>query len=197
MIRHAHRQSGIVLASSSGYRRELLARLGLPFEWLSPDIDESGRVGEAPGELASRLAIRKAQVIAMGRAQSVVIGCDQVAEIDDRTLGKPGTREAAIAQLRAASGRALLFHTALCVMADGHAHSAIDMTTVRFRALDGDEIERYVDADNPLDCAGSFKAEGLGISLFDSIESTDPTALIGLPLIALAKILRKLGFALP
>ena len=191
----------LVLASTSRYRRELLARLGVHFRIQAPDIDETARHDEKPHALAERLALAKASAIAKVCPGALVIGSDQVAEVDGRTLGKPGSAEAARAQLAASSGRILLFHTALCVIdtrADPvRVHAATDVTRVVFRALAADEIARYVAIEAPLDCAGSFKAEGLGITLFERIESGDPSALIGLPLIALARLLRAAGIALP
>ena len=188
----------LILASTSIYRRELLERLRLPFETARPEVDENPRPGESPIALAERLAIAKAGAIAEREPAAFVIGSDQVAELDDRPLGKPGTRDGALAQLGAMSGRAVHFRTAVCVRHGEHApRLAIDTTTVRFRSLSSAEIERYVDAEQPLDCAGSFKSEGLGITLFDAIETIDPTALIGLPLIATARLLREAGFVLP
>ena len=188
----------LILASTSIYRRELLERLRLPFETARPEVDENPRPGESPIALAERLAVAKAGAIAEREPAAFVIGSDQVAELDGRPLGKPGTRDGALAQLGAMSGRAVHFRTAVCVRHGEHApRLAIDTTTVRFRSLSFAEIERYVDAEQPLDCAGSFKSEGLGITLFDAIETIDPTALIGLPLIATARLLRETGFVLP
>jgi septum formation protein len=188
----------LILASTSIYRRELLERLRLPFETARPEVDENPRPGESPIALAERLAIAKAGAIAEREPAAFVIGSDQVAELDGRPLGQPGTRDGALAQLGAMSGRAVHFRTAVCVRHGEHApRLAIDTTTVRFRSLSFAEIERYVDAEQPLDCAGSFKSEGLGITLFDAIETIDPTALIGLPLIATARLLREAGFVLP
>jgi septum formation protein len=188
----------LILASTSPYRRELLSRLRLPFETARPEVDETPLPGETPRPLAERLAAAKADVIARREPRAFVIGSDQVAELDGTPLGKPGSRDAAIAQLGAMSGRRILFRTALCVKREGDPpRTAIDTTAVLFRPLSLAEIERYVDVEQPLDCAGSFKSEGLGIALFDAIESSDPTALIGLPLIATARLLREAGFALP
>jgi septum formation protein len=187
----------LLLASTSRYRRELLERLRLPFECLSPDVDESPLPGEAPTALASRLAEAKSAAIHAREPDAWVIGSDQVADLDGRVLGKSGNFESAVVQLRAMSGREVAFHTALCVTGPGFRESAIDTTVVRFRDLGDDEIARYLDAEPAFDCAGSFKAEGLGIALFDAIDSRDPTALVGLPLIATARLLRKAGFALP
>lgn len=189
--------SRLVLASTSRYRRELLARLRLPFDVARPDVDETPRPGEAPAALAARLARAKAEAVAAG-GEAWVIGSDQVAALGDTALGKPGSVEAARAQLRRMSGRSVVFLTGVCLAhGDGRAWQALDTTTVRFRTLADDEIARYVAAERPLDCAGSFKSEGLGIALFDAIETADPTALVGLPLIATAALLRQAGFALP
>ena len=189
----------LVLASTSRYRRDLLGRLRLPFDVASPDVDETPAPGEAPRALAIRLAAAKAQDVARGLpADAWALGFDQVADLDGRPLGKPGGREAAIAQLRAMSGRMVRFHTALCLAhADGSLHADCDLTEVRMRTLGDDEIERYVDAEQPYDCAGSFKSEGLGIVLFESIDNRDPSALVGLPMIATCMLLRKAGFVLP
>jgi septum formation protein len=193
----------LVLASTSRYRRELLERLRLPFDVARPDTDETPLAGEAPAALAARLAEAKAAAVARLAPGAWVLGSDQVAELDGAPLGKPGGREAAIAQLAAMSGRTIAFHTGVCLVRDGPAGngaaplSAADITRVRFRRLERAEIARYVDAEQPFDCAGSFKSEGLGIALFDGIESDDPTALVGLPLIATARLLRQAGFALP
>ena len=187
----------LVLASTSAYRRDLLARFGLPFRTIAPGVDETPEPGENAASLAVRLAQRKAHAVALRCPGAVVIGSDQAAECDGALLGKPGDAAAAQGQLERASGRAVVFHTALCVVdTRGDAHVALaacDRTTVRFRELAAQEIARYVARDRPLDCAGSFKAEGLGIALFERIDSLDPSALIGLPLIALSRLLRELG----
>ncbi|QNU15749.1 Maf family nucleotide pyrophosphatase [Thermomonas sp. XSG] len=189
----------LTLASTSRYRRELLERLRLPFDVARPEVDETALPGESPLALATRLAEAKAQAVAQALGDDGwVLGSDQVADLGGKALGKPGGRDAAIAQLRAMSGDVVHFHTALCLAhADGRALAAIDLTEVRFRALTDAEIERYVDAEQPFDCAGSFKSEGLGITLFESIDNRDPTALIGLPLIATCALLRQAGFTLP
>ena len=187
----------LILASTSRYRRELLQRLRLPFECASPQVDEAPLPGEPPSQLAVRLARAKAAAVAARHPEAWVIGSDQVADLDGRLLGKPGGRQAAIAQLAAMSGRELHFHTAVCLRRGGHEQVATDLTRVRLRLLSTTEIERYVDAEQPFDCAGSFKCEGLGIVLFEAIESRDPTALVGLPLIALAGLLRQAGYPLP
>lgn len=194
----------LILASTSRYRRELLERLRLPFDVARPDVDgravdETALPGESPRDLAIRLAEAKARAVAEQQiGDAWALGSDQAAEVEGRALGKPGGREAAIAQLQSMSGRVVRFHTALCLAhADGRAFADIDLTEVRFRELADAEIERYVDAEQPFDCAGSFKSEGLGIVLFERIDNRDPTALVGLPLIATCGLLRKAGFALP
>ena len=188
---------GLVLASTSPYRRELLARLRLPFETARPEVDETARPGESPEALALRLAAAKAAAVAASHPDARVIGSDQVADFDGTALGKAGGREAAIAQLTAMSGRAVAFRTAVALASGGTITTALDTTLVRFRRLDRGEIERYVDLEQPFDCAGSFKSEGLGITLFEAIESRDPTALVGLPLLDTARLLRESGLALP
>lgn len=192
---------GLILASTSRYRRELLARLVPAFDVVAPQVAEDAGYGEAPALLAQRLAREKAHDVARRHPGMLVIGSDQVAELDGLAIGKPGSAGAACDQLAACSGRELLFHTAVCLVdtrgAEARLQSAADLTRVVFRVLDADEIARYVAAEQPLDCAGSFKAEGLGITLFERIECIDPTALIGLPLIALAHMLRAAGLILP
>ncbi len=188
----------LLLASTSRYRRELLGRLRLPFDCIAPDIDESQHAGETPETMAARLAEAKAAAIAERMPGAIVIGSDQTASLSGRALGKPGSRERAREQLVACAGCAVQFHTAVCVIdASGRRHGALDTTVVRFRQLGGDEIERYLDAEQPFDCAGSFKSEGFGITLFERIDCDDPTALIGLPLIRTAELLRAAGFRLP
>lgn len=188
----------LLLASTSPYRRELLARLRLPFEVRRPDVDETPMPGEAPEALAHRLAGLKAAAVAADEPGAWVIGSDQVAAFDGRLLGKPGDRATAIAQLRSMSGREVRFVTAVALACDNEPLLIrSDDTRVRFRTLDPAEIERYVDAERPFDCAGSFKCEGLGIALFETIDTRDPTALVGLPLIATTDLLRQVGFALP
>jgi septum formation protein len=190
--------AALVLASTSRYRRELLSRLRLPFDCAAPGVDETTREDEAPADLVVRLARAKASAVARGRPDACVIGSDQLAEFDGRVLGKPGSPERACEQLASMSGREVIFLTALCVMRGEHEVGLhVDRTIVRFRALSPAEIARYVDAEEPLDCAGSFKSEGLGITLFEAIETRDPTALVGLPLIATARLLRAAGFDLP
>jgi len=191
-------QPRLVLASTSPYRRELLARLRLPFEVAAPGTDESPLPGETPRVLAVRLAAAKAAAVAARMPGAWVIGSDQVAELDGAALGKPGSREAALEQLASMSGREVAFRTALSLIhADGGKFHDEDTTIVRFRRLEAPAIARYVDAEQPFDCAGSFKSEGLGIVLFEAIVTQDPTALVGLPLIATARLLRQAGYALP
>lgn len=189
----------LILASTSAYRRALLGRLRLAFDVVRPDVDETPLPGESPRESAVRLAQAKACAVAIQQADDAwVLGSDQVAELDGQSLGKPGGRDAAIAQLQAMSGHQVHFHTALCLAhPDGRNLRGIDLTEVHFRTLDDAEIARYVDAEQPYDCAGSFKSEGLGITLFDRIGNRDPTALVGLPLIATCRLLRQAGFTLP
>jgi septum formation protein len=187
----------LVLASTSRYRRELLERLRLPFDVARPDVDETPLPGETPAALARRLACAKAAAVA-GGTDGWVIGSDQVASLEGHPLGKPDSVEGAHEQLRRMSGQAVEFLTAVCLAhRSGHTYQAIDTTTVRFRVLDDATIARYIEAEQPLDCAGSFKSEGLGIALFDAIETVDPTALVGLPLIATARLLRQAGFSRP
>lgn len=189
----------LVLASGSRYRRELLGRLGLPFTVESPDIDESPAPGESPRALAERLAAAKARAVSARHASGLVIGSDQAADCGGRLLGKPGTRQAAIAQLQASSGRIVTFWTGLALAnaASGRLQTTVVRCDVHFRALDDAEIARYVDRDQPLDCAGSFRAEGLGVALFERLATDDPTSLVGLPLIALCGMLRAEGIAMP
>ena len=189
----------LVLASSSPYRRELLARLRIAFETDAADIDETHRRGESPRDLVVRLARQKAARVASRHQNAWVIGSDQVAVHDHEILGKPGSAAKAIEQLHLASGRTVTFLTAVCVLSDGGRRSDehVDETRVHFRTLSPAEIARYVELEKPYDCAGSFKSEGLGISLFASIESRDPTALVGLPLIWLAGALRRAGLDVP
>lgn len=189
----------IVLGSTSRYRAELLRRLLADFGQAAPGTDENPLPGEPPATRALRLAIAKAEAVAREHPGALVIGSDQVAELDGQVLDKPGNAERARAQLTASSGREVHFHTALCLLdtRDGRRHTHVDHTRVRFRTLDAAAIARYVEREQPLDCAGSFKCEGLGISLFEAIDNHDPSALIGLPLIALARLLREAGVQLP
>jgi len=183
----------LVLASSSRYRRALLERLGLPFESIAPEVDETALPGEAPEALAIRLAAAKAQAVRGGG--TVVIGSDQVASLGGEVLRKPGTHERALEQLDRCQSRTVSFHTAVCVVrdADGHRWQWVDHTRVAFARHSRDALDAYLRREQPYDCAGGFKAEGLGIALFERIDSEDPTALIGLPLIRLAAILAEAG----
>jgi len=192
-------QPRLILASTSKYRRALLARLGLEFECVAPDTDEAPLPGEPPVDLACRLARLKAESVAAGRLDAVVVGSDQVAVLGGQILGKPGTVERCIEQLRRSSGGAVAFLTAVHVVRAqaGAGESHLDRTVVQFRRLSDAEIARYVAVENPLDCAGGFKAESLGISLFERIESEDPTGLTGLPLIWLCGALRRAGIPVP
>ncbi len=189
----------LVLASSSPFRRELLARLGLPFITAAPEVDESHGPGEKAEQLVLRLAEAKARAVSVRYPDALIIGSDQVAALGppgpDRILGKPGTRERAIAQLSEASGCRVVFHTGLCLLraADGHVQLSCEPFAVRFRTLTRTQIEAYVDREQPLSCAGSFKSEGLGIALFERLEGADPNALIGLPLIRLVDMLAAAG----
>lgn len=189
----------LVLGSTSRYRAELLRRLVADFEQRAPGVDESLAPGEAPAEGALRLAMAKAAGAGEGLADALVIGSDQIAELEGRALGKPGSVDGAQAQLADCAGREVRFHTGLCLLdtRDGRRRTYLDTTCVRFRPLTQAEIARYVEREMPLDCAGSFKCEGLGIALFERIDSSDPTALVGLPLIALARLLRDAGLAIP
>jgi septum formation protein len=185
----------LVLASTSRYRRELLERLRLPFDIVAPRVDETPMPGETPAALAQRLALAKAQAVATAQPQAVVIGSDQVAELDGIPLGKPGNHERAGRQLRAMRGHTVHFHTAVAVVQASGAfvQQALVTVAVRFRALSDTDIERYLELEQPYDCAGSAKCETLGIVLADAIESDDPTALVGLPLIRTSAMLRAAG----
>jgi septum formation protein len=185
----------LILASTSPYRRELLARLGLPFQVDPADIDETPRIAETPAALSERLALEKAEAVATRHPEAITIGSDQVAELDGRPIGKPGTHERAVEQLRSMRGRPVVFHTALAVLrpAAGFRHVLRVPVVVRLRDLTDREIEHYLRTEQPYDCAGSAKSEGLGIALLEAIESDDPTALVGLPLIATARLLREAG----
>lgn len=189
----------LVLGSTSRYRRELLTRLGLPFTTEASGVDETPQNGESPRDLAVRLALAKARDVARRHPQAIVIGSDQVADLAGQPLGKPGNHKRAVAQLRAMRGQTVIFQTAVSVVcqATGFKQSDLAAVEVRFRALEDDEIERYLRAEQPYDCAGSAKSEGLGIALLDAILSDDPTALIGLPLIRTARLLRAAGLRLP
>lgn len=190
---HSHRR--LILASTSPYRRELLARLHLPFEVISPQVDETPLANETPATLATRLAIAKAQAVAARHPDAVVIGSDQVADLDGQAIGKPGTHERAAAQLRVMRGRQVTFQTAVSVVhaAAGFERALLAPVSVRFRMLNDAEIEHYLVIEHPYDCAGSARSEALGIALLDAIDSDDPTALVGLPLIRTCRLLREAG----
>lgn len=185
----------LILASTSRYRRELLARLRLPFDVQAPDVDESPLAGELPAATARRLALAKARAVAQAHPDALVIGSDQVAELDGAPIGKPGSHARAVEQLRAMSGRTVVFHTAVAMLrlASGFEAEALVPVTVRVRRLADVEIDRYLRAEQPYDCAGSAKSETLGIALLEAIESDDPTALVGLPLIRTCAMLRAAG----
>ena len=185
----------LILGSTSRYRRELLARLRLPFDVAAPAVDETPRPGEAPADLALRLALAKGRDVAARHPGAVVIGADQVCDFDGEPIGKPGTHERAVAQLTRLSGRTAMFQTALAVLrpSTGFERAMLVPVRVQFRALSAAEIERYLKLEQPYDCAGSAKCETLGIALLDAIHSDDPTALVGLPLIRTAALLREAG----
>lgn len=189
----------LVLASTSAYRRALLERFGLPFVTARPEVDETPLPGETPPATANRLAIAKARAVAEDHADALIIGSDQVAHLGDEVFGKPGTVERAIAQLQRMRGKTVVFHTALALVNTRSGAMRTDSvpTRVVFRDLSDAEIVRYVEKERPLDCAGSAKSEGLGITLLESLSGDDPTALVGLPLIALARMLRAEGVTLP
>ena len=189
----------LLLASSSPYRRALLERLRIPFEVVAPNIDERPLAGESPRDTALRLAQGKAKAGAVGRNAALVIGSDQVATLEGLAIGKPGTREAALAQLRGMRGRLVEFHTALCLFDTARGTTQVENvpTIVQFRAFSDAQAERYLDIDKPYDCAGSARIESLGVALVERVESTDPTALIGLPLIALVTMLERAGVEVP
>lgn len=195
----AERREPIILASSSPWRRQLLKQLGLTFETISPDVDETARSDEASVALAERLAVSKARRVAEAHPQAIVIGADQVADVNGTILGKPGTAEKARAQLRLQSGQSVLFHSGLCVCAPmfEQPRSVVETVTTRFRQLSDEQIARYVEAEDVTATAGSMKSESLGISLVEAIESHDPSALVGLPLIALCRLLEQAGVPIP
>ncbi len=188
----------IVLASTSPYRRQLLQRLRLPFSVLAPQVDEQALPGESPHETACRLALAKAKAIAAMEPAAIVIGSDQVADVDGEALSKPGTHEAALAQLARMQGREVVFHTAVAVIGPDGRQQVDDVpTAVRFRRLPVEQLDAYLQAEKPYDCAGAAKIEALGITLLESVRSDDPTALIGLPLIRLTSMLAACGVRLP
>lgn len=194
-LKHQPQLRKLILGSTSVYRRELLSRLRLPFDVVAPGVDESPRPAEAPGDLACRLALAKAQAVAQLHPSAVVIGSDQVADLDGEPLGKPGTHDRATEQLKRMRGRTVIFQTALAVVCleSGFEQSDLAAVRVKFRDLSDAEIQAYLLAEQPYDCAGSAKSEGLGIALLDSIDNDDPTALVGLPLIRTCRMLRAAG----
>ena len=185
----------LVLGSSSPYRRELLSRLHLRFHAATPAVDETALPGESPPETARRLALAKARAVALQFPQAVVIGSDQVADLGGTALGKPGSHEKAVAQLRQMSGQVVIFHTAVAVVCAATGFEQLDLAPVKvtFRRLVDAEIDAYLRAEQPYDCAGSARSEGLGIALLDAIESDDPSALVGLPLIRTCRMIRAAG----
>ena len=185
----------LVLGSTSRYRRELMQRLCIPFDVAAPDVDETPQDGESPHDLACRLALAKARAVAALHPDAVVIGSDQVADLGGEPLGKPGTHERAVAQLRRMRGRTVVFQTAVAVVCQDTGFAQTDLAAVRvvFRNLSDAEIETYLRTEQPYDCAGSAKSEGLGIALLESIDNDDPTALVGLPLIRTCRMLRAAG----
>lgn len=185
----------LILGSTSRYRQALIQRLGLPFETASPQVNEAPRPNEAPAALATRLALEKARDVASRYPEAVVIGSDQVADLNGQPIGKPGTHERAVAQLRQMRGQTVVFQTAVAVVCQATGFERVDLAPVRvvFRDLGDAEIERYLRAEQPYDCAGSAKSEGLGIALLERIENDDPTALIGLPLIRTCQLIRAAG----
>ncbi len=189
----------LVLASTSPFRRELLEKLGLPFSTAAPEVDESRREDEPPIQLVQRLAQAKARAVAQQFPRALIIGSDQVACVDGEILGKPGSRENAIAQLTAMTGKTVEFHTGLCLYnsEEERAQVLCEPFRVHFRSLNSGQIERYVDHEQPYNCAGSFKSEGMGITLFRKLEGDDPNALVGLPLIRLVEMLDREGVVLP
>lgn len=190
-------QRPLILGSTSAYRRELLERLRIPFSVESPHVDETPLPGEAPAALAQRLALAKARAVAQRHPDSVVIGSDQVADLDGQPLGKPGTHARAVAQLQQMRGKIVIFQTAVAVVCaqSGFMQQALAPVKVKFRDLTDAEIEAYLQTEQPYDCAGSAKSEGLGIALLESIDNDDPTALVGLPLIRTCTMLRAAGVA--
>lgn len=188
----------LILGSTSPYRRDLLARLRVPFETCSPEVDETPRPGESPHELACRLALAKARAVANKFPQAIVIGSDQVADLDGEPLGKPGNHERAVAQLRQMRGKTVIFQTAVAVVCADTGFEQVDLAPVKviFRQLTDQEIETYLRAEMPYDCAGSAKSEGLGIALLESIDNDDPTALVGLPLIRTCRLIQAAGIRL-
>ena len=198
MLVHAILPRPLILGSTSRYRKTLLERLGVPFKTISPQVDETPQPGETPAALATRLALEKAREVASRHPEAVVIGSDQVADLHGRPLGKPGTHERAVAQLRQMRGQTVIFQTAVAVVcrASGFEQSELAPVRVVFRHLGDTEIEHYLRTEQPYDCAGSAKSEGLGIALLECIDNDDPTALVGLPLIRTCRLIRAAGVPL-
>lgn len=195
---HTPPQRKVILGSTSRYRRELLSRLRVPFDMAGPDVDETPLPGEAPATLARRLALAKAREVSRRFPEAVVIGSDQVADLGGEPLGKPGTHDRAVAQLRRMRGQTVVFQTAVAVVCAATGFEQLDLAAVNvvFRDLDDQEIERYLRAEEPYDCAGSAKSEGLGIALLSRIDNDDPSALVGLPLIRTCHMLRAAGVSI-
>jgi MAF protein len=197
-VNSPHARQALVLASTSPFRRELLTRLGLGFATAAPEVDETPRRGETPDALVRRLSEAKARAVGE-TCRGLIIGSDQVATTGSDILGKPGTHERAVAQLQHLSGKTVTFHTGLCLLNSENGELQLDVVPFRvvFRQLDDERIERYLQHERPYNCAGSFKSEGLGITLFERMQGDDPTALIGLPLIRLTTMLARAGMVLP
>ena len=191
-------QRKLILGSTSPYRRELLARLRIPFDVAAPDVDETPHDAETPKQLACRLAMAKARAVAAQFPASVVIGSDQVADLDGQSLGKPGNHARAVAQLQLMRGKTVIFQTAVAVVCQDSAFAQMDLAQVKvkFRDLTDTEIETYLLTETPYDCAGSAKSEGLGIALLESIDNDDPTALVGLPMIRTCRMIQAAGIKL-
>jgi septum formation protein len=193
----ASQSKKLILASTSKYRKELLGRLGLAFETISPEVDETPLANESPELMAIRLAQAKALAVSLSNPSTCVIGSDQVVDLNGVAMGKPGDHKNAMAQLQKLRGQTVKFHTAVCVAHAGSAKTVNVITEVKFRQLADDVLEAYLLAETPYDCAGSAKSEGLGICLLEHVRSDDPTALIGLPLITVCSLLREAGFSIP
>jgi len=193
----ASQSKKLILASTSKYRKELLGRLGLAFETISPEVDEAPLANETPELMAIRLAQAKALAVSLSNPSTCVIGSDQVVDLNGIAMGKPGDHKNAMAQLQKLRGQTVKFHTAVCVAHAGSAKTVNVITEVKFRQLPDDVLEAYLLAETPYDCAGSAKSEGLGICLLEHVRSDDPTALIGLPLITVCSLLREAGFSIP
>jgi len=193
----ASQSKKLILASTSKYRKELLGRLGLAFETISPEVDETPLANESPELMAIRLAQAKALAVSLSNPSTCVIGSDQVVDLNGVAMGKPGDHKNAMAQLQKLRGQTVKFHTAVCVAHAGSAKTVNVITEVKFRQLPDDVLEAYLLAETPYDCAGSAKSEGLGICLLERVRSDDPTALIGLPLITVCSLLREAGFSIP